>query len=262
MNAPRDFSDETLTAYLDQEADPELVRDIETALTTDSNLVARLAALRFPKDALADAFGQQLTAAPAMPSLPPKAETTPITANLPEPPRWGFLSGAVSGLAAGFLGAVFLGWSQFFAPEEQQPGWLDVVANYQGLYVPETLNLRTKDQNANGSAEQDLDLAALSEAVGADLSVLKSVEGLAFKRAQQLGFRGKTLIQIAYTLPDGTPVAICILPSGNQQSGPRSQVLSGMAASDWTTGTHGVLIIGGDDQTIIDGLAEKVQPLI
>jgi len=98
--------------------------------------------------------------------------------------------------------------------------------------------------------------------VGLDLTALAQVDGLRFHRAQQLGFNGKPLIQIAYTLPDGTPVAICILPNGSDPRGPRFQQVEGMQSADWTTGSHGVLIIGGDDQVVLDGLAKQVETLL
>lgn len=261
MSAPREFSDETLTAYLDQEADAELMRDIEAAMAHDSALADRIDSLRFPKDLLGAAFEQQLSAAPKMPELP-ASSMHPVAANVSTRPKWfGFISGTATGLVAGLAAAVYFGLNQ---PSQtpNEPGWLQVVANYQVLYVSETLDPTRSAKSSAPIEESDAALVNLSKAVGLDLSGLKNVEGLTFHRAQQLGFNGKPLIQIAYSLPDGTPVAICILPSGKDQSAPKSQTLSGMASADWNTGKHGVLIIGGKDQTVIETLTNAVQPII
>ena len=261
MSVTREFSDETLTAYLDQEADADLVRDIEAAMEHDSALAKRIDDLRFPKDLLGAAFAQQLSAAPKMPELPPAA-MHPVAANISDRPKWfGFTTGAATGLAAGLAAAVYFGLNQpVQTPNE--PGWLQVVANYQVLYVSETLDPSRSAKASAPAEESDAALANLSKAVGLDLSGLKNVDGLTFHRAQQLGFNGKPLIQIAYSLPDGTPVAICILQSGKDQSAPKAQILAGMASADWNTGQHGVLIIGGEDQTVIETLTDAVQPLI
>lgn len=262
MSTRRDFSNEDLTAYLDQEADADLVRALEAALESDLDLANRLESLRFPKDILAAAFNDQLAAAPPMPELPPARIEIPQAANEPTAPRWmGFFTGGATGLVAGIAAAFIFGVNTNTV-EQTQPGWLEIVANYQMLYVPETLDPAQTTQVSGTAADQLAALETLSTAVAVDLTTLENVPGLTFRRAQRLGFRGKTLIQIAYSLPDGTPVAICILPSESQQKAPRSQALAGMAAADWTTGTHGVLIIGGENQAVIDDLAERVQPLI
>ena len=257
MTTGRTFSDEDLTAFLDGEADDALAREIEAALEADQDLAARLEGLTVPIAALQRAFDTQLSAAPAMPDVPSQ-----VSANANAAPKRGFLPGLGIGLVAGITGAAIVITS--LQPAQKEPGWLDIVANYQMLYVPETLDPPRKQRPGgdNRSGNYAADLASLSDIVGTDLEGLYKIEGLKFHRAQLLGFRGKPLIQVAYSLPDGTPVAICIVPSDAGEKAPRAQVLQGMASSDWTTGSHGVLVIGGTDQAIVNDIAKTVVPLI
>ena len=258
MSEMRVFSDEELTAYLDGEGDDALRAEIDAQLEQDNELGQRLAALDIPIPAIGAAFDGLLAEAPQMPDLPePAVHVAP--ANTVSTPRWrGFVPGAGIGLAAGLAVAMFTGLGQKpAAPKE--PGWLEVVANYQMLYVPRTLE---KHYGTPSLSARVKNLNNLSKVVGVDLSGLATIEGLSFRRAQELGFRGKPLIQIAYTLADGTPVAICLLESGNDAKPPSGKTISGLAAANWTTGKHGILIIGGQDQAVIDDLAAKVQPLI
>jgi len=198
MSAPREFSDETLTAFLDGETDAEVTRAINAKLETSAALAEQLDALRFPEDKLGSAFDYLLVDAPAMPDLPSLPAMTvplPIAANLPERPQWrGIFAGGASGLVAGLVAAVYLGIGK--EPVSiSDPNWLDVVANYQMLYVPDTLDPSQSTQISADDATRRAALATLSDAVGVDLKNLETVEGLQFRRAQRLGFQGKTLIQ-------------------------------------------------------------------
>lgn len=254
-DAARDFSDEDLTAFLDGEAPEALVQAIEQGLAEDPGLAARLDALVIPVPALRAAFDAQLALAPIAPVAPPALPPVNAISGTPAPSR-GWVGGALglgAGLAAGIALALTFGLTPP-APAPQPGGWLQVVATYQMLYTPETLA-------AAGSQDPSV-LAKLSQAVNLDLTGLAQIEGLEFRRAQQLGFNGKALIQVAYTLPDGTPFAICILQSGKDPRGAAFQELQGMQAADWTTGAHGVLLIGGTDAAILKDLAPRVQTLL
>ncbi|MEP4195181.1 MAG: hypothetical protein ABJL99_06020 [Aliishimia sp.] len=251
MDQQRRFSDEELTAFLDGEAATDDVRAIEAALDQDTELAQRLSDLDISFLDLKGQFDGLLAQAPPVPDLP---AALPTVANLNSTPRWPSLGlGLSAGLVAGFAMAVTFGLTRPPAPEPTR-GWLSVVAGYQMLYTPETL---VSAETSHGTP-----LTVLSDIVGLDLTALAQVEGLTFKRAQRLGFNGKPLIQIAYTLPDGTPFAICILPNGSEARGPRFQELEGMQAADWTTGSHGVLLIGGDDPSALGALADTVETLL
>ncbi|MEM6308515.1 MAG: hypothetical protein AAF754_00585 [Pseudomonadota bacterium] len=259
MNTDRTFSDDDLTAFLDGEAGKTLADDIENALATDPKLTTRLENLTVPLDSLRHAFDAQLASAPPVPNL---FATNQIALPQTIVGRKGFWPGLGVGLVAGVTGAAIL--LNAVQPTQKSDGWLDVVANYQMLYVPETLDPPRRSTPGGNDRTQGYaaDLASLSDVIGTNIEDLYRVNGLTFHRAQLLGFRGKPLIQVAYSLPDGTPIAICIVPSDTAEKSPRAQVLQGMAASDWTTGSHGVLVIGGEDQSIVNDIAQTVMPLI
>lgn len=254
-NAPRDFSDEDLTAFLDGEAPEALARAIEQRLAEDPALAAHLDTLVIPVPALRAAFDAQLALAPIAPVVPPALPPVNALSESAAPSRgWvGSALGLGAGLAAGIALALSFGLTTP-ATAPQQGGWLQAVATYQMLYTPQTL--------AEAGPQDPSVLAELSQAVNLDLTGLAQIEGLEFRRAQQLGFNGKALIQVAYTLPDGTPFAICILQSGNDARGAAFQELQGLQAADWTTGAHGVLLIGGTDAAVLKDLAPRVQTLL
>lgn len=229
------FTDEQLTAYLDGEATADLCAQIEAALDTDDALGAQLAALDIPVVEIAQAYDVLLTQAPSMPLLPAKAQhSTHRRIGV-----WGIVGVFGTGIAAGLATAMFTG---FGSPPPAQPGWKAVVGSYQSLYSVDTL--ANEDISP---AETQIQLAQVSQLVGADLTQLPQVEGLTFKRAQVLGFKGKPLVQLSFVRSDGTPIALCIIKANTKDSKPiNSEELFGMAAASWNSDGRAYLLIGGD----------------
>lgn len=229
----RIFSDEELTAFLDGEVDQETELAIAEAMETDESLGERIASLDVPLAQIRASYDLLLDDAPAMPALPePRA---PARSNV-----LAFSTGFFGvGLAAGLAVAVFTGLGQQPPPK---PGWKAQVANYQLLYGKETLTgVEPSPQEAQ------LQMASVGEALDLDLSTLPVPAGMTFRRAQVLDFNGKALAQISYTLPDGTPVALCILGSGNPAT-PEMQMaaVQGLGSVSWNTGAHAYFLIGGE----------------
>ncbi|MEL6450425.1 MAG: hypothetical protein AAFQ19_04140 [Pseudomonadota bacterium] len=233
----RPFRDEELTAYLDGEAEDALRAEIDAALETDAALAAQLAALDIPMPALTGAYAALLAEAPPMPALPNAPTPAPVPTR-----RWGWTWGFgtfATGLAAGAAVAVYTGLG---VPAPEPKGWAAFVASYQSLYTAQTLANDMPD-----AAERAAQLATVSDALGFDLTDLPEAEGLSFRRAQVLGFRGKPLIQIAYLRADGTPVALCIIPAGPDEKPVRMGAAEGMDIARWNAPGFGFLLIGGDD---------------
>lgn len=226
------FSDEDLTAYLDGEAEARLEAALSEALETDEVLQARLERFDVPIAAIRDGYAALLADAPPMPALGGPVDRTPL---------WRGVGTFAAGIAAGVGFAVVSGL--FSAPEAPAPlGWKAVVANYQALYGTDTLAAETPS-----SAEQAAQLAQVSAAIGLDLSDLPQTANLTFRRAQVLDFRGRPLAQIAYTRPDGTPVALCILQSKTPADTlVTAALVQEMGTASWQTGMFGFLLIGGD----------------
>ena len=248
MNTPHSFSDEDLTAFLDGEAPDALHAAIETALDSDQILANRMAALDVPLDPIVSAYDALLETAPPMPDLPvaevPSSQKTRF--------GWGWGIGTfATGLAAGLAVAVFTG---FGTPEPAPRGWVSFVASYQALYTTATLQIPTPD--APETARQ---LTHVSDALGLDLSSLPQVQGLDFKRAQLLGFADKPLIQIAFLRADGTPVALCIVPSGAGDKPINMGSAEGLDIAQWNTPDFGFLLIGGQDAAPLAQEAETLR---
>lgn len=229
------FTDEQLTAFLDGEADAELYAQIEVALETDEALGEQLAGLDIPIAQIAQAYDALLTQAPPMPALPVQVQGLSRRGV----GIWGMVGVFGTGIAAGLAMAIFSGLGTT-APA--QTGWKAVVASYQSLYSPDTLAGASIDPT-----EAQAQLVQVSELIGADLTQLPQIDGLTFKRAQVLGFKGKIFVQLAFVRSDGTPVALCIIDAKTKVSTPiNSEEFFGMAAASWNIDGRAYLLIGGD----------------
>lgn len=236
-----DISDGMLTAYLDGELDAANAARIEAALATDATLAARLAALDVPMDALRQGFDAVLAQAPALPAV-----TAPRQAANSNIRQWA----AAAMLAVGIgLGAL---WSPLGAPDPLAD-WKMAVANYQVLYVAETLDIG--DPMPEETIER---LAELSDALGRDLSAASAVDGLELRRAQMLGLGDEPLIQIAYLGDGNVPFAICVTRVGGTDYAPRNETLAGLASAHWVRDGFGYLVIGGDDLGLVEKIAGQL----
>lgn len=242
MSESAGFSDQDLSAYLDGEAADDVSDAIGAALSGDPGLRARLDEMRAGQDAFAEAMATALSAAPPMPDLPDPLSQRGTRV-------WPV---GLAGVAAGAVLALGAGWSLWHTPD---PGWRDVVANYQSLYVTETLAPLERTPEA-----QQADLQRLSAGLGIDLTGLPEISGLSFKRGQQLGFNGKPLAQLTFLAADGGPVALCILRNGAATSpGITAEVLSGLDTYSWTEDGFGILLLGPQGTDGLENAAETLR---
>ncbi len=234
------YSDEDITAYLDGELPVAEMAAMKTAIENGKIPQARLDALHMDKAALSTAFAPLLATAPEL--------ALPVAK-----PRW-----VLPALAASVALVIGIGLgTRLQAP---QSGWEMEVAHYQALYVLETLSV----------IEPDLDrltqeVAKTNALLGLDMSIetLNGFEGLTLRRAQVLGFEGQVLIQIAYTMADGTPVAFCILKRQNSVEQPVSTTeLLGLATATWQNSGYSFLTIGGDDPKLMADFARHLAAAI
>lgn len=246
MSKTRQFTDAELTAYLDGEAGPDLNRVLSDVLETDAELQARLAELDLDKDLLRHAFDLQGQAAPVMPDFPEMA---------PPPKRSLGVVQFATGIAAGVLLAIAINWATTPTPWAK---WQRYAAAYQALYVTQTLSWIEPKQ-----AEIDAQLAKLGESFGLDLAPVTDVAGLDYRRGQTLGFDGAPLAQLAFLTPDGTPIAFCILREGDQDnSAMRVGAVEGLAAAEWSRDGYSFLLVGGQDQELIEKAARVLAETI
>lgn len=231
------FSDAELTAYLDGELDSAARADVEQALSSDPELREQLASLTVPIDTMKDSFNAVLHTAPRIAPLPTNAPARGIL-----PPL---------ALAAALALCAVLGvWSFSSDRSRQTTDWRVAVAEYQVLYVTETLS--SADPGPDGGIEL---LGRMSQVLGHDLLDARNSDDLDFRRAQILGFNGQPLIQVAYLADETVPVALCITRVGESDQAVETEFLQGLAASHWVSGGFGYILIGGTDLERIDRIA-------
>jgi len=90
-----------------------------------------------------------------------------------------------------------------------------------------------------------------------DSDALADVDNLTLRRAQVLGFEGQPLIQLVYTDPSGKPFALCIMSDAEGGEGPA--ILAGLATHTWKSKSHGFILVGGDQQSRVDDLAQHLR---
>ena len=241
-------TDEQLTAYLDGEMSENERQTVDDALAGDRDLRMRLGSLELPNDAIKATFDDLLASAPAMPTLP-----APSAANQNRSARL-----APAALAAALLFGIVIGAGGLSSMRvADEPDWKLAVANYQVLYVTETLT-----SVAPPAADDPVNLASLSEALGRDLTGARNADGLEFRRAQLLGFEGQPLVQIAYLSAANEPFAICVTRVSQGDSAPETETIEGLASAHWVRDGFGYLIIGGNDLGFVGKLADDLKARI
>lgn len=95
--------------------------------------------------------------------------------------------------------------------------WAALVADYQSLYVPETIGGIDRPE-ARLRAEQLLKSINAKSGLPDRIPDL-SAEGYEFVRAQHLGYQGEPLVQLVYADGDGNPLAVCYMPSDSDSVG-------------------------------------------
>ena len=134
-------------------------------------------------------------------------------------------------------------------------GWMAVAANYQVLYTKQTLDVPSPDTDVSAQM-----VAEVSQLIGRDLTAALKVDGLTFKRAQVLGFKGRPLIQIAYVNELGEPFALCVIAMKDVADQPaKVRAFSGLSAAHWKRDGFGYLLIGGKDNAAVADWAQDLQ---
>jgi anti-sigma factor RsiW len=244
MSNQHQFSDEEITAYLDGEADGELIRSIDAALPTDANLQGRINALSIPIRDIQSAFDGMLKASPDFPS------NLSANSNRPQASSEGWRNRLMP-IAASIAVCFMAGWiAAGYFNRVAENDWHNSVATYQMLYVDATL------AHVNQSplvAQEELTRAAAALGKTISLEAMNGSADLVYKRAQILGLNGRPLIQLAFMSKNGDPVALCIIKNNT----PRDTMvafreLNGMKSASWSKGEFDYLLIGGSDAALID----------
>ena len=234
-----EFSDEELVAYLDGEGEYAPIDKIKVALQTDPDLAKRLNALRVDTPIITQGLNACLD----------KSKKPAFHLAQPAKTRW-----VMPAIAASFLVALlaFSGGQYWLEAEERE--WKDYVAAYQFLYTTNTLS---SVQNSDLVKQQELD--RVGAAIGKEISVSQVAEfsEVEYKRAQVLAYKGKALIQLTFLSSTGKPIALCILRTSKRENKTvEFSQLEGMRAASWKSDDYDYLLIGGEDEMLIERMSK------
>lgn len=134
--------------------------------------------------------------------------------------------------------------------------WALRVAEYQTLYVPETVK-QTDDSLVK--AVELLSRPAIANTMRAEIPDLTNA-GYEFARAQQLGYKGDPLIQLVYTAPGKMPLALCFMPSpGQGRNEISTAVFEGLSSAIWRSSNQRFVIVADETTQAITAIAQEAQ---
>jgi anti-sigma factor RsiW len=121
--------------------------------------------------------------------------------------------------------------------------WVNRVADYQTLYVANTVNEITPDLPATRAK-----LERIAKATGIRPSLPDlSASGYEFVRAQELGYNGQPLVQLVYTKEGHTPLALCFMPSfGEKEQHVRLGERHGLGTASWIADNQYYVIVADE----------------
>jgi anti-sigma factor RsiW len=247
--------DALLTAYLDGELRAEERARVEARLAAEPELKARLDFLKRGGRAFAPAYEALAEAAPVdrlqamLADLAAKhAEAGGVRATVRARRRLA-IAAVVAALVVGSAAGHWL--PQLLAPAPAQPGWRQVVAEYQSLTTPDTLAAVVSDPAA--MSEQ---LSVLGDKLSVDLTPARlTLPEAALKRAQLYDFRGKPLAEVAYLSPADGAVAFCIIKNGQPDAPPAFEQRGAYNIVFWQARGVGYMVIGRAARTSLEAYA-------
>jgi anti-sigma factor RsiW len=240
--------DARLVAWIDGELDESAHAAIEARLATDIGLRDRLARLREGGRPFAAALDLLLDEAPVE-----RLQASLAALDRQEPPsarRNAIFSRGRLGVAAAiglFCAGIVAGHYGPTGPAQVAPSsevasgqhedWRQAVAEYMGLYTPETF--------AGAAPSQHDGLAELSAKIGLPLTSERiALANLQFKGAQIFNFEGAPLGQVAYIDPATGPVLFCIIRNLEPDAAMKAETREGFAVASWAHEGRGYMLIG------------------
>jgi len=257
---PNTDIDVLLVAYLDDELDPELRREVERRINVDDKLRTRLAALAEGGHELQRSFDTLLEAAPRARLDAGLAMVLTRTPKRREHRYRNTILAAAASLLLLICGGV-AGYFIAKAPGELfeeadafEEEWIAAVAGQLQLYSADSVAaIDVNDGN------QQAALTKLGEMLKLDLSPSNvTFEGLTLKRAELLHFQGQKIAELLYASEKHGPVALCIAmrPGGEGEGEVESK--DGLNLMYWASGTRRFLLIGAAPEERIEELADAV----
>jgi anti-sigma factor RsiW len=242
----------TLRAYVDGELSPDERQRVDAILSNNDALKAQADALqasRLPYRAAFDAqplppmpaaLAQQLANLSAAASVAPAPE---LLATRGSDRRWLAWLGGGLAVAASFAAGVMVNavWFDAVGQREEalaaqnslvakQPPWVHAIANYQAMYVRDTVGRTTDGVDQAHRVLRQFETKASTKLAVPDLASA----GLAFKRIQMLGFGDRQLVQMVYLPSAGKPAALCVLRFDDLKDAPvTAQRMENLSIVTW-----------------------------
>lgn len=258
--------DAMLRAYVDGELEADLRQLVEAAVANSPNLQAEVQALRFsclPYRAAFDA--QPLPALPAslkshladlLTVAAPMQDAATRTAPLTTRRRAWLVAGFAASFGAGLAVSRILTSTGAGVPNPAEPQpWVVAIAQYHALYVRATVDMALESPSSFQSLLSGFDVPWRQRLRVPDLAA----QGLAFKRAQRLGYRGAPLIQMVYLPAQGRPVAVCFLPSDRPRTTIQYAVAEVQNVAFWQDDGLAVVVVGDLPPLVMQQLAPEIR---
>lgn len=279
------LTDEEMVLYADGDLSAERYQEIVEAAAHDPELAEILAALDASRLPFQTAFASKDE--PAMPdhlrntlqqlvddtvaqdaspdaspdaTLEPQAIARPASQSDTPQQQWPtrFLQAACVLLSLGVGYVVGTGGISLKAPPAEvasASSWVSRVADYQSLYVPNTVRNISVDRAASEEKLQRLAATSNLKTAIPDLSA----EGYAFVRAQELGFEGQPLVQLVYYSEGRPPLALCFMASdATTESDLQLQTFHGLGTASWVADNQRFVIVAEESPDTLKDLYRNV----
>lgn len=260
-----------LRAFVDGELEPGLRQQVESAVANSPSLQAQVQALRAsclpyraafdaqtlppPPATLVDQVAALVAVAGA--ATAPSSAPTAATRSAATLPRRAWLA---AGLAASFAAGVVLPralgvFQGGLAADGDREPWVAAIAQYHALYVRETVDKMSEAPNPLPSLLAGFDPPLRLRLRVPDLSA----HGLAFRRAQRLGYGDAPLIQLVYLPQLGRPLAVCFLPAPGPGAPVRYAVVDAQNVAAWREGGLAFVVVGDFTPQALRELVPAIQ---
>jgi anti-sigma factor RsiW len=258
-----DDDDAQLVALIDGRLDEAAISAVERRLASDAGLRERLAQLQAGGRPFASAFQALLDEAPierlkaSLAALNLDArEDKPLRApSAFRASRFG-IAAAIALFCVGIVAGRYIPHPSNSSLHGASAGgqhedWRQAVAEYMGLYTPDTF--------AAKPASHDDELAALGAKIGMALTPERiGLANLQFKGAQIFSYDGAPLGQLGYLDPATGPVLFCIIRDSEADAPMKAEKREGFAVASWARGGRGYMLIG---RLPVDQMAELANSL-
>ncbi len=137
--------------------------------------------------------------------------------------------------------------------------WVQRVADYQSLYVGETV---AGIKNGRESADVLLNKLQQEDHLNGAIPDLSEF-GYSFVRAQQLGFFDEPLLQLVYTSPGKKPLALCFMPDSNStESSINTKKHETLGSANWRQSSQRYVIVAEEPLEQLEKMARHARQIL